>query len=857
MLNISHQPCLICSSSDAFSFSPETGLFKCFACGVDSGNKRSLCFDGQTLEPFNKTLTYEEEGMSLEPYIPDNYRGITKDTMDKFGVYFTAQDGKETVHYTYPNGVKHRELPKTIRNSGKMDRFYGQDDYNSGSTITITEGEEDRLSVIQMMGDYPCVSVPGANPSKDFWESARQYLQNFEKIVLSVDPDEPGDKLCDKFYRMFPGKVYRVNHGKYKDANEFLTKGATPEYKRSWWNANKIKPNNILNSAEDYLSLYDKTPSYEYFETGIPELDKKMLGIHKGALTLILAETGIGKSLAPDTPVLRYDGEVVRADGVRVGDRLMGPDSKPRNVTNVNLQEGPMYRVTPVKGEPFECNADHILSLRHTSTGEIKNVILTEYLEWTKTEKHKWKLWRTGVDFDWVGPNHPSLAYSVGAYLGDGRAKWPELCMGKLKEPVFEYMIDTGNLKPTRIKFERGAYYIGFSKSSLLWDYLSDATGQSEDCLTERKMPSVMKRGHRETRSAILAGLLDTDGSLTDGGAEITQKSEQLSDDICFVSRSLGLAAYKKSKWVNGQEYFRVTISGDMTGIPCKRLKFRSRKQVKNVLNTGFTVESIGEGAYRGIALDGDHLFLLGDFTVTHNTEVFRYLEWKCLQDTDYTIATCHGEETQLRSLLGLVSYDLQTNVTRKDLIDRGNHEQQVKESIKRIGESERLYQFSIAVGDGQDEIDDIVSQVRFLKTAMGVDYIFMEPIQDFISAVSTSDKESKLTDLVNKLKRLAAEIDVGIVIIAHANKDGEAKYCASIVQSAAYEIRIERDYDSEDEMERNTTKFYVGRKNRTGGGSGPAGSMYFEIDSYTLTPDLGPQEPVFDNTNMSKAVGF
>lgn len=533
MLNISHQPCLICSSSDAFSFSPETGLFKCFACGVDSGNKRSLCFDGQTLEPFNKTLTYEEEGMSLEPYIPDNYRGITKDTMDKFGVYFTAQDGKETVHYTYPNGVKHRELPKTIRNSGKMDRFYGQDDYNSGSTITITEGEEDRLSVIQMMGDYPCVSVPGATPSKDFWESARQYLQNFEKIVLSVDPDEPGDKLCDKFYRMFPGKVYRVNHGKYKDANEFLTKGATLEYKRSWWNANKIKPNNILNSAEDYLSLYDKTPSYEYFETGIPELDKKMLGIHKGALTLILAETGIGK------------------------------------------------------------------------------------------------------------------------------------------------------------------------------------------------------------------------------------------------------------------------------------------------------------------------------------TEVFRYLEWKCLQDTDYTIATCHGEETQLRSLLGLVSYDLQTNVTRKDLIDRGNHEQQVKESIKRIGESERLYQFSIAVGDGQDEIDDIVSQVRFLKTAMGVDYIFMEPIQDFISAVSTSDKESKLTDLVNKLKRLAAEIDVGVVIIAHANKDGEAKYCASIVQSAAYEIRIERDYDSEDEMERNTTKFYVGRKNRTGGGSGPAGSMYFDIDSYTLTPDLGPQEPVFDNTNMSKAVGF
>jgi 5S rRNA maturation endonuclease (ribonuclease M5) len=123
-------------------------------------------------------------------------------------------------------------LPKQIKISGKVDKFYGQDDYTSGKNITITEGEEDRLSVIEMMGDWPAVSVPGATPSKDFWENARQYLQNFEKIVLSVDSDEPGDKLADKFYRMFPGKVYRVNHGKYKDANDFLKAGAEAEYKR-------------------------------------------------------------------------------------------------------------------------------------------------------------------------------------------------------------------------------------------------------------------------------------------------------------------------------------------------------------------------------------------------------------------------------------------------------------------------------------------------------------------------------------------------------------------------------------------------------------------------------------------------
>lgn len=516
-MEVSHQPCPHCGSSDAYSYNTEKNVYRCFSCGASG--------------VLNKTQTKkEEEGLSLEPYIPNSYRGIQKKIIEGTGTYFTKHNNEETAHWSYPNGVKHKNVTrsekggkKSITVSGKLDKFFGQEDYNGGRNITITEGEEDRLSVLQMMGDWPCVSVPGATPSKEFWTNAQKYLGNFEKIVLSVDNDEPGDNLAEKIYRMFPGKTYRVNHGKYKDANDFLLAGDTKAYKESWWNAQKIKPSNILNTAQDYLDLFDKTPSYEYFKTDIPELDKKMLGIHKGALTLILAETGIGK------------------------------------------------------------------------------------------------------------------------------------------------------------------------------------------------------------------------------------------------------------------------------------------------------------------------------------TEVFRYLEWKCLSETNYSIATCHGEETPLRSLLGLVSYDLQANVTRKDLIEQGGYEQQVKDSIKKIGDNGKLYQFSIAVGDGKDEIDEIVSQVRFLRTAMDVDYIFMEPIQDFVSAVSTSDKESKLTDLVNKLKRLAAEINVGIVIIAHANKDGDAKYCASIVQSAAYEIRIERDVDSEDLTERNTTRFFVGRKNRTGGGSGPAGSMQFDIDSYTLTPDTGPQEPVFD----------
>jgi len=240
--------------------------------------------------------------LSLEPYVPETYRGISKRTLEKCNVYFTKQDGKETVHYTYPNGVKHRELPKTIRNSGKMDAFYGQDDYNgSASMITITEGEEDRLSVIEMMGNYPCVSVPGASPSKDFWANAQKYLQGFEKIILSLDNDDAGNKLAEKIYRMFPGKTYRVQHTKYKDANEFLVNGARQEYKSAWWNAQRMKPDYFISSPDQWEEILKNENPYDFIPTPIHKLNDKIRGFTKGGVTVVKALPGTGK-----TSVFRY-----------------------------------------------------------------------------------------------------------------------------------------------------------------------------------------------------------------------------------------------------------------------------------------------------------------------------------------------------------------------------------------------------------------------------------------------------------------------------------------------------------------------------------------------------------------------
>ena len=83
-MELSHQPCPFCGSSDGFSYSTDTGLFRCFVCEETPKTKRGLCLDGKTLTPFRGNQ--EDDGeISLEPY-SRHYRGIKSNIFDQFGV---------------------------------------------------------------------------------------------------------------------------------------------------------------------------------------------------------------------------------------------------------------------------------------------------------------------------------------------------------------------------------------------------------------------------------------------------------------------------------------------------------------------------------------------------------------------------------------------------------------------------------------------------------------------------------------------------------------------------------------------------------------------------------------------------
>ena len=357
----------------------------------------------------------------------------------------------------------------------------------------------------------------------------------------------------------------------------------------------------------------------------------------KGNL-IVDALAGTGKCLGSGTPVLLFDGRVIPVEDVRTGMLLMGPDSEPRRVLTTNIGRGPLYRISPVKGESWVCNDIHVMTL--TGTGfwhdQIRDVPLNEHLAACGEQRpdRNWKLLRTGVK--WPAQPIPLDPYLAGLWLGDGTFDSPTItnadpevaayCRKIAPQLGVECVVtETPRNNSNLIRFRFGAR--GTFNTRTERNAFQDAV-QAFKVDNEKVIPWCYLSNSRENRLALLAGLIDTDGFVTSGCVEITSKYDRLADAILFLARSLGFAAYMSKKRATIKSlnfegvYNRIMISGDIDEIPClvKRRQSAPRTQIKRVTVTGWDAEPIGEGDYYGFTLDGDGRFLLGDFTVTHNT---------------------------------------------------------------------------------------------------------------------------------------------------------------------------------------------------------------------------------------------
>ena len=79
--------------------------------------------------------------------------------------------------------------------------------------------------------------------------------------------------------------------------------------------------------------------------------------------TLLYGVHGCGKCLKKGTEVIMYDGSIKKVEDVKVGDLLMGPDSKPRTVVHTTTGIDELFDVIPKKGDKHTVTGNHVLAL--------------------------------------------------------------------------------------------------------------------------------------------------------------------------------------------------------------------------------------------------------------------------------------------------------------------------------------------------------------------------------------------------------------------------------------------------------------------------------------------------------------
>ena len=395
--------------------------------------------------------------------------------------------------------------------------------------------------------------------------------------------------------------------------------------------------------------------------------NERMMGIIGGG--------ALGKCLAPGTPVRMFDGSIKKAKELAVGDEVMGDDSGPRAVIMANPGFGPMYRITPERGEPWECNGDHILVLRcgwskcsgstgrpikgRTKGGTVE-VSVDDWLKWSDNRKKQFYLYHVGVEYD--QREVPFDPYVYGAWIGDGGWDTPSLHTpnGPMAKEWCRYFTERG----FRIKVcdeDRCPAWFVRGEGPGIPNRFTNFIRTSREGNGEKFILQDYLINDRPSRLKLLAGLIDSDGSAAEYGFDYCTKHPKLAEQVAHLARSLGFAAtigngIKGIKSIGFEaRYYRVYISGvTISEIPTLEKFVRCGKPHKDQTHTQFTIQAIGDGPYNGIVIDGNHRFLLGDYTVTHNTygpSAWLLLDW--LLDPEWTrIQVASNSEDHLKKNL-------------------------------------------------------------------------------------------------------------------------------------------------------------------------------------------------------------
>lgn len=340
----SREPCPKCGASDnlvryadghAHCYTPGCGHFERGEFDVRSNNSSGT--QGTSVGGNTETLSEQRSSSGLlnpqdGEWRPLDKRRINSDTLRKFG-YFKANFRGQLAHVAPYHGQDGKVVAQKLRLPDKSFpllkgpgyeklghcKLFGQQFFGDrfDKRVVVCEGEIDAMSVAQVMDfKLAAVSINGGSASAvECLKSNYRWLDSFAEIILFFDNDEPGRKAAEESAKLFKvGKVKIAVMPDFKDASEAVQANKTGDIAAAIYGAETWRPRGIVNAA-DCAKDFDSEEEEAKWEYPWPILNEMTGGIVQGQSNLLVAGTGMGKSVILSELIL----DLALRQGAKVG----------------------------------------------------------------------------------------------------------------------------------------------------------------------------------------------------------------------------------------------------------------------------------------------------------------------------------------------------------------------------------------------------------------------------------------------------------------------------------------------------------------------------------------------------------
>ena len=289
----------------------------------------------------------------------------------------------------------------------------------------------------------------------------------------------------------------------------------------------------------------------------------------------------VGKLLSDDTPVLTLNGWKNHGD-LCVGDYVYDYDGFPVMVTHVFPKNIANKRVWFTDGSYIDCHENHEWVIRNRHLGreciaETKDLVDTEIID-KKSGKRRFA-YQIPLYQPLIGEikDLPVKPYTLGAWLGDGRNNNPDICGDKNDCPIVESIVNDGyEISWHTTHKKTGVEYYGFKGLRNCLQKIGMCHSRRR---VEKHIPGEYLSSSIPQRLELLAGLLDTDGSLRrkEHRYDFTTAEKELKEDFVSLVSTFGwrcsvceVEPHISSPGIVGKHTYWVISFNPTYPIPCR-----------------------------------------------------------------------------------------------------------------------------------------------------------------------------------------------------------------------------------------------------------------------------------------------